>query len=162
MRLGPKIITELPGSMGLASPSSCPLLPRAYVPLVLPAELRGNTLPGHSFVPVPDSRSPPAPATSYLGWNWKSPAKRIWKWRWCSQDQPGLRQSLGKNSSKCGLHFHCFQLWAILFYQMMGSILQIVHCTFENRSNFVLVLTYVGALNKIYGFLPARIFSVFI
>lgn len=81
MQLGPKIITELPCSRGRASPSSCPLLPRAYVPLVLPAELRGNTLPvplqGHSFVLVPYSRSPPAPATSYLGWNWKSPAKRI-------------------------------------------------------------------------------------
>lgn len=133
MWLCPKIITELPDSMNPASPSSCPLLPRAYIPLVLLAELRGNTLPvplrGHSFVPVPDSMSPPAPATSYLVRRELGKSyQRTWKWRQGSQEQRGLQQSLGKNWSKCGLHFHCFQLWAILSYQRMGSVLQTVHC----------------------------------
>lgn len=42
MRLCPKIMSALPDSMVLPSPSSCPLLPRALVLLGLPTELRGN------------------------------------------------------------------------------------------------------------------------
>lgn len=43
MQLCPKIVSALPDSMVLASPSSCPLLPRALVLLVLPTDLRGNS-----------------------------------------------------------------------------------------------------------------------